>query len=931
MTEIERDGAALAAQIESLKQTLESLEQSAALGVDVSAAIAGIQAKLVELRDVQGDVTIGTKNVGTDQRGQTIHGTQINAARDVILAALPDNSAAALEKYRRDMARECGHLSLRGVDRDEADAAARHNPLGLANVYIELHTATQIPLSAEERGREENRWRDTRPQTALEAVLENRELVLLGDPGGGKTTFVRHLAHCLARGETASLAGWREDMARVPILVILRDFARRLPQLREAQADKEPWAYLLDFIDARLRERDLAEAIAPLHDLLDAGDALVLLDGLDEVTTTAQRVFVRDAVQGFVRRYSDSRYLITCRVLSYREPNVEREEPDLRLPRFATRTLAKFDDDQIDNFITAWYAELARVGRVRAEDVAGLQRDLRDAVRRRDLRRMAPNPLLLTVMALVHTHSRLPDERALLYAEAVDILLWRWDQVKMSGDERTPRLRELLRAAGRSDKELLKVLARLAYEAHAQLDEPESDADGDSLAGIGELKLEKSLAALHKGDRTWAHEMIQAMKLRAGLLLEREHELFTFPHRTFQEYLAGVHLAEEGDFAPDAAKLAAEGALWREVILLAVGHLVYHLGKPSIPLGLVPRLCPKDAVDDAAHWRAAWLAGDVLGEIGINRVTDDEWGAGLLARVRERLTRLITRGKLPPVERARAGQALAILGDERDFDELVEVPAGVFLIGSTDADEWADNDEKPQHEVDLPAFKIGKYSVTNGQYAAFVAAGGYDNRAYWGAAGWEWKEKENWTAPRDFGVPFNLPNHPVVGVSWYEACAYCAWLTETWRGAGVIAPNEVVRLPTEAEWEKAARGRDGRVWSWGNEWDAAKCNNIELEVNSTSAVGMFPTGASPYGCLDMLGNVDEWTMSLWRDYPYRGAEWREGLEKGEDSDRVVRGGAFLNVQNIARCAYRNRDLPFNRFSHLGFRCVVSPISPTSAL
>jgi hypothetical protein len=201
-------------------------------------------------------------------------------------------------------------------------------------------------------------------------------------------------------------------------------------------------------------------------------------------------------------------------------------------------------------------------------------------------------------MALVHSHKgHLPDARALLYEDTVDVLLWRWEQVKAGGQADAPPLRQLLLAAGRSDLELKKVLWRLAYEAHAQIGDRE---DREQLAGIGELELKKALVGLAHEDWNWAHRVVEAMKGRAGLLLEHSPGVFTFPHRTIQEYLAGAHLSVQRNFARQAADLAGQGANWREVILLAVGRLVYLAGDTADrPLALVHRLCPAQAQEVA--------------------------------------------------------------------------------------------------------------------------------------------------------------------------------------------------------------------------------------------------------------------------------------------------------------------------------------------
>ena len=233
--------------------------------------------------------------------------------------------------------------------------------------------------------------------------------------------------------------------------------------------------------------------------------------------------------------------------------------------------------------------------------------------------------------------------------------------------------------------------------------------------------------------------------------------------------------------------------------------------------------------------------------------------------------------------------------------EMVLIPAGEFLMGSDPSvDRDAQDDEQPQHTVYLPDYYIAKTPVTNAQYAAFVRSG-HDAPSHW---------MGRQQPPRD-------EDHPVIEVSWHEAIAYCKWLAETTR--------KPYRLPSEAEWEKGARGTDGRIYPWGNRWDAKRCTTFEGGGFATTPVRAYPQGASPYDLLDMARNVLEWCSTLLRDYPYQPDDGREDLEGGRS--RVLRGGSRYLIQSYTRCASRYRNPPDFRSSYVGFRVAASPSSP----
>jgi formylglycine-generating enzyme required for sulfatase activity len=223
---------------------------------------------------------------------------------------------------------------------------------------------------------------------------------------------------------------------------------------------------------------------------------------------------------------------------------------------------------------------------------------------------------------------------------------------------------------------------------------------------------------------------------------------------------------------------------------------------------------------------------------------------------------------------------------------MVYVPAGEFIMGSAASDGVAQDDEKPQHKVYLDAFWIDKTEVTNAQYKKCVAAG-------------VCKASRCADDPR-----FNGDAQPVVCVSWDDATAYVQW-------AGG-------RLPTEPEWEKAARGTDGRLWPWGNAWDAGKVNSEEQGLGKPTAVGSYPAGASPYGALDMAGNVWEWVADWYDGGYYARSPGRNPPGPDSGGFKVVRGGAFYHNWRSVRCAARLRYDPYEGYINVGFRVVVAP-------
>ncbi len=856
----------------------------------------------------------------------------------------------AEKRYLRLLRRECNFLAL-AEDRREVSAEPAAGP-ELAHVYVDLETeshpgaekvferlgvpeaeragvlerlamvaegkprkplaAGKLPpeellrLTGDELGDDHplRPWADDkaalaaarRPLTALEALAGEPYLVLLGDPGSGKSTFVNHLAVTLAcrlLGEAAeplaTPSGALEE-PWFPVRIVLRRWSAGLsPEAVEEGREHElVYEALADLPGETVRERWIER--------FDDRRTLVLFDGLDEVPTVAaddkagegevfdrRRVIVA-AVEAFRAAHPECRVLVTCRVKPYRDG-------PCRLAACPTVELAPLDDGRVDRFCHRWYGELARVGRLTTGEAVERRDRLLAALGERPvLREMAGTPLLLTMLARVNTRSKLPESRAELYGECVEQLLWEWERQKRGVTVTLAGLLE--RAAARPGAALKRadferVLWRLTFEAHGR-----SGKEGIVDLPVDDLR--RGLAEIHSdrdGGWAWANAVIELMRERGGLLVDPGTGVFTFPHRSFQEYLACRWLLEQGE-APLTAGELAGGDAWGEVILLACGYLAAE-GRFGDLQAIVAELVAGEAPEEPAGWRRVLLAGRAWLEFGPHRA-QGRLGEELGEKIPRLLTALMQQGDLPPEQRLEAGLIASDLGDlPADLDVWVEIPAD---------------------QLEYP-FQIGKYPVTNSQYRRFVAAGGYDREKGWFSEEAQneilrW-EGGNWPAGPRYGKDPRLQHasQPVTRISWYEAAAYGAWLTAELRVAGEIDDRQEVRLPTVAEWQRTAGGVEGRKYSWEGEFDSRKANTNESGLNQPAPVHMYPAGATPEGIFDLTGNVWEWTADTARGRTY-----------------LVAGGSRWQGADSVGAAARARGDWFARPDALGFRVVVVPIS-----
>lgn len=928
-----------------------------------------------------------------------------------------------LAPFLQSVVERCRNLTLQGLDRKAANPE-NYRQLELARVYIDLLTDQTVDVPAKkDAGSKE--WdpieingrsgaERKRPATCAEMVARHARLVLTGQPGSGKTTFVRRL--CLAMAEQMlhpsgeSLqplleSGWTLGPF-LPIKIELREFARELAKPEFGPIHPSSlWDF---FVRHELGRLGLQALQTEIQRRLTGGHVLVILEGLDEVANGGGvRARVKEAIEQFAAcpTFRASRFLVTCRSRAYAETSLHLK--DLALPSavsFPRVGLADFDEDRIQRFALGWYAELARQDSSLASTHAARAARLAREVKAPSLAVQAGRPMMLTVMANLHASiDSLPRHRAEVYAAMVDLLVESWDNVRLV--EQAP-LRALLEDAKKSKKELLAFLGELAFTTHRN--QRSSDADPSSVGDI--LKhgrdglLERLATWCGSHDRALA--LIEAIEQRAGLLVSPDPgaDVFQFPHRSFQEYLAGTHLADMDDFekqavllATEAGKEASDVGYWDETICWAAGW-VAHVADGTRRYKEIPNIA-NDLLDQAERGSTSSahlveLAADILLEMGEAKLTHERTrdGKECLARMRTRLLACLGDISLPAPQRVINGQRLGRLGDPRpgvapkSLEDLRQmefclVPAGAFMMGMDTEEKAAVAKQWPlkledAYRCDLlnQPYWIARHPVTRAQFRLFAEHGGYSQPAYWKEAAtlglWRdgsligriWNPKlqkiEDPTLEGASSIQFDpsTANHPATEVNWFEALAFCRWLNTL----EMLPTGLRFGLPSEPEWEKAARGgldihsgpivlplhqglvvpdklarapnpHPQRPYPWGDRV-AIWANTAEAKCWDIHVPGCFPAGASPCGAEDLGGNVWEWTRSIWGPptreprfgYPYLSQDGREESTADTGTAHVLRGGAWFNPVGIARCAIRLRLLPYDRPSYIGFRLVASP-------
>ncbi|MCB0206215.1 MAG: SUMF1/EgtB/PvdO family nonheme iron enzyme, partial [Anaerolineae bacterium] len=827
------------------------------------------------------------------------------------------------------------------------------------------------------RGQQSNRRRQDEVRrwqaNAEHAALVQRRFVLAGDPGSGKSTFLRHLALAWAArmlramGETRTDTGASLDVDTgwygpdyTPVYIELRPLVDAFPAL--PSGEEPPELPGLDTFEVHLSDQLTAMRcqgfIDDLITLLRNGKAAILLDGLDEVSDAddhRRRMQVQAFVAALHKAFAAAPIIVTARPYAYRPDNPQDPER-WELEGFGHTALAALDTERQERLARRLFACLRPDDSRRVEDfLAALPTVPKD---------LPGNPLLLTLLAAVSVRRPegeahgLPKTRGQLYDRALKLLLEDW--VK----EHNRRF-ETMDDVGIDSQELrlaLQLVARRAQERSTQPNQAVVIQRGDFYDALDDIG---------KGAAT--PKVVSHLQWTAGMLLDQVEQTpgammapapgrFRFLHLSFQEYLAACDMLyrpgtphararrvwDDRKFPDElAAQVRQKPRLWANVLRLAVDELLTN-GRATDAWELAALCCLpyKETGQDAL---GALLALQVTLEAGLFAV-QRPWGAqqsyetllGAAGRALRDHTAAEHVG-LSPEQRDIAGKLLGsdpFPGhDKRPGvalrpDGLPDIAwIEVLKLDAKGKGDWTYQDERRKP---LDNFWIAKYPVTYVQFEAFLRAkDGFGDQRWWDGLAASQEHRANWGDQR-----FEYWNHPRERVSWYDAMAFCRWLTEEARAQADLLPPGLDRrrewkitLPTEEQWEKAARGHDGRRYPWGSKYEEGRANINETwsgyevgphYLQKTSAVGMYPHESpddSPYGVADLSGNVWEWCLNEYRNperVQLQGNEWR-----------VLRGGSWNNFLRLASASARGINDPDARLNYLGFRVVLVGFVPVS--
>jgi iron(II)-dependent oxidoreductase len=798
-----------------------------------------------------------------------------------------------VSRYQRMLLDQLRYVLLDGM------SGTRQVNLPLNDLYIEralISALSSTPVVVEQ---------STVGSTLADVLRDpGSRVAIAGDLGSGRSTCMRHIALACVAHTTGDatlradpISGWA-DPPTMPIILTAHEIEVSLGQVTAMPDDQlsSGLPRLWRAIDSWLQDRGFG-ALAPIiQQDLEHGSCLMLIDGFDELLNDSATHNVVAACNQFVLRYPNNRFVVACG-----RSDVGKSA---QMHGFTHYALAPLDRGQIDSMIERWYVALAEIPSLtRTADVSEQILMLQGLLHGDELlEELATSPLMLALWILVHAEGHpLPAARGLILRRQCDLLLNGWAHSSVGGgqslgqvlnlgvaftaEQRVPLLQPLALALQTGSSRAPGVPSSLSYAAIESLLEAPFITLG---AEPGQMVVQ-------------AIARLLAWFCRRDLLTEVAPAVYTMSRQSLCAYLAVHALAALPDFPHQAAALAID-ARW----YAALPPVTYELAcgpARQLAFELVEQLMSSVELVGRSIWQSLLVAAECLDALG----AAVSLTSSLRIEAQQRLVELLSSRKATLTQRIQAGMLLGRLGDSRltwPLPPMARIAAGPYILGR----QGGYDDEGPAQRVHVPAFAIGIYPVTNQEYAAFLNDTSDHPPRYW----------------RD--SRFNNMSCPVVGVTWHDAMAYCAWLNVQLAQAGLLPADMIVRLPLEVEWEKAAswdpRRQAKRRYPWGDDWSNTRANTAAERGDwMTTPVGCYPDGVSAYDLHDCIGNVWEWTGSVYRSYPGAAATF------DEPGTYTLRGSSCISLANQAHCTFRSR-LPATYWRyHLGFRIAIArPLS-----
>jgi|GEM_PF-2564820 len=745
-----------------------------------------------------------------------------------------------------------------------------------------------------------------------------KRVVLLGPPGSGKSTVLRAIAaQMLARfgSEKSSIkldVGFWALSDRLPIFVELRSFVNS--EEFEKSGDDADSETLLEYLKETVFFGNQSTFQHALQNLQN-GTAVLLLDGLDEVpikisahdAIEKRRDQLKKLIRSISLRFENADIIVSSRPAGY---------SGWELEGFETIRMLPLDPHESSSLATAIYRSYGK----EEEEIPSLVENLLEQLIRVP-KTLSRQPLflgLLAILFLEKKESDLPTKRGALLEETVKFLISSWSIKKHDG-------KSLEQVIGCSEPLLIKALSEIGFVANK----------------IGEQGEENISRSLILDELFEIEQVLDFQKLfdfvgqHAGILISPKPREFRFAHGQFQEFFAANRLFASPDWADETVGLLRGNfSRWLEVTRI-LADLFIAKGQREKVWILVDELISENETEPI------WLACNIFTSNLTDELKSDAVFSNTKNKIAKRCNQIIRRKnrRLSQTRVCDLVECLSFAGDTRKGVGVVaglpdiswiDICGGEVTIGTSNqeieylnsigSEDWNFSSEMPQHSLSIPPYKISKYPITNVQFKAFLdSVGGYEQSCWWD--GFPEEARINPTNHPSFKN--SITNEPATYVTWYEAVAFCRWLSSK--------AGKQISLPTEPQWEWAARYPDHSIYPWGNRYDYCYANTREADVNKVVGVGCFKENSEVEGVkrpVDMIGNCWEWCLNIVEAvnekyvYKYDTTDGREMMIEEGKNLRATRGGYYRNDLLVARSAYRGRDLPSARLGRQGFRVVM---------